>query len=222
MTTETEKKLLLEDFKEYLQQSHVEPVENNGQPDLHTLLSEITALKTEVKAESRQFKNTLDTLSSAQSILENSNQTLTEELVKNALQLEKQHAEIIRTMLLHFIDIYDRLTLGRDVLQNYRPIESLFKSSRKKDIHFIKGFKQGHDMTIKRIGELLQQYQVYSINCVGELFDPVTMQAVETGCFPELENGRVVDELRKGFLIQDQVLRLAEVKVNKLTPGKQK
>lgn len=216
MTTDDEKSELLEQFQKYLDQSNLQSIESNAQPDLNTLLSELSGLKTEVKVETRQFKNTLDTLSSALTTVQDDNQSLSTELAESAQRLEKQHAETIRTMLLDFIDIYDRLAIGGDVLENYRPVKSLFKSSRKKDVHFIKRFKQGQGMTVKRLDQLLQKYQVSPIDCVGELLDPVTMRAVETACFPQLENGRVLEEIRKGFLYKGQVLRLAEVRVNKI------
>ncbi|MCK5190606.1 MAG: nucleotide exchange factor GrpE [Methylococcales bacterium] len=216
MTTDAEKSELLEDFQKYLDQSDLESIATNAQPDLKTLLSELTGLKTEVKVETRQFKNTLDTLSSALTTVQEDNKSLSAERAENLQRLEKQHAETIRIMLLDFIDIYDRLAIGGEMLQNYQPVESLFKSSRKKDIHFIKRFAQGQVMTVKRLDQLLQRYQVSPIECVGELFDPVTMRAVETSCLPKLENGMVLEELRKGFIYQGQVLRLAEVRVNKI------
>ena len=216
MTTDQEKSELLEDFQKYLDQSDLESIATNAQPDLKTLLSELTGLKTEVKVESRQFKNTLDTLSSALTTVQDDNKSLSAELGETAQRLEKQHAETIRTMLLDFIDIYDRLAIGGEMLQNYRPVKSLFKSSRQKDIHFIKRYTQGQAMTVKRLDQLLQRYQVSPIDCLGELLDPVTMRAVETSCLPKLENGRVLEELRKGFMYQSQVLRLAEVRVNKI------
>jgi molecular chaperone GrpE len=217
MPTDTEKSELLEDFQKYLQQNELESYKDSEQPDLNSLLSEMAELKTEVKAESRQFKHTLDTLSSALATVEDDNKTLASELAEKTQQLETQHIKIIRAMLLDIIDIYDRFALGRDVLVNYQPVNSLFKSSRKKDINFINRFKQGHDMTLNRLEQILQRYQVSSIKSVGEIFDPETMHVVETDCLPGLENGRVIEELRQGFLYQDQVLRLAEVKVNKLT-----
>ena len=216
MTTDAEKSELLEDFQKYLEQSNLEQLATPEHPDLHTLLTELTGLKTEVKAESRQFKNTLDTLCSALTTVQYDNKTLSAELAGYAPRLEQQQTEIIRTMLLEMIDIYDRLSIGIDVLQNYQPVETLFKSSRKKDVNFIKRFKQGQIMTIKRLDQLLQRYQVRPIDCLGLLFDPVTMRAVETSCISELKNGIVLEELRKGFLFKDQVLRLAEVRVNKI------
>ncbi len=205
MTTESQRSELLEDFQNFLEQSNLDPLATSEQPDLNTLLSEMTGLKTEVKAESRQYKNTLDTLSSALTSVQNANETL-----------EKQQHEIMQTVFLDIIDVYDRLTAGVDILQKYRPVASLFKRSRDKDIGFIKRFKEGQVMTVRRFEQLFQRYQIQAIDCVGKLLDPTTMSAIETGHNPNLENGIVLEEIRKGFLFQDQVLRLAEVKVNKI------
>ena len=215
MTTEVQKIELLEDFQKYLQQQP-EPFSNSEQPDLNTLLSELTHLKTEVKAESRQFKNTLDTLSSALETVQNDNKVLATELSASHERLEQQKDDIKRVMLLEIVELYDRLSTGINVLENYQPVNRLFKNSREKDVNFIKHFKEGQLMTLKRFDKLLQSYQVKAINCVGQLLDPVTMTAVETSENPKLNNGIVLEELRKGFLYQNTVLRLAEVKVNKI------
>ena len=217
MTTDAQKTELLNDFQKYLEQSDLEPLSTQEHPGMHALLSELTGLKTEVKAESRQFKNTLDTLGSALTSVQDDNKALSAELARYAQRMEQQHDEILRTMLLEVIDIVDRLNVGNDVLKKYRPVKSLFKNSRKKDVLFIKHFTQGQSMTIKRFDQLLQRYHVRPVDCVGLLLDPVTMQAVETSCIAEFKNGMVLEELRKGFLFKDQVLRLAEVRVNKIT-----
>ena len=218
MSTETQKSNLLDDFQKYLEQHKLDSFTPDEQPDLNTLFSEMTGLKAEVKAESRQFKNTLDTLSSALNTVQEDNQILSTELAGYGERLQQQQDEIMRTMLLDMVDIYDRLSTGLAVLQNYRPVESVFKKSRKKDVHFIKRFIEGQGMTVKRFEQILQSYHVQVVDCVGKLLDPVTMTAVRTGQDPTFENGLVLQELRKGFLFQDQVLRLAEVKVNKTTP----
>lgn len=215
MSEEIEKNELLAEFQSFLQQSNLDSVVTNDQADLNTLLSELTALKTEVKAESRQFKNTLETLSSTLITVQTENKALSAEHIENTLRLEQQQTELIRTMLLGFVDIYDRLVLGSNVLHNYQAVDALFKHSQKKDIQFISRFKQGQGMTVKRFEQLLQRYHVYPIDCLGQIFDAQTMRAVETACFAKIENGIVMEELRTGFLIQDQVLRLAEVRVNK-------
>lgn len=216
MTTDAQKTELLDFFQKYLEQDRPETYMADEQPDLNTLLVELTGLKTEVKAESRQFKNTLDTLSSALNTVQDDNQSLATELAAYSQRLEQQQADIMRTMLLEIIDIYDRLSNGVDVLQNYSPVNALFKHSRKKDVHFIERFKDGQLMTVRRFEQLLQRYQVRAIDCVGKLLDPVSMSAVEISHDSEFENGIVLEDLRKGFMFKGQVLRLAEVKVNKI------
>ncbi|HIG64365.1 MAG TPA: nucleotide exchange factor GrpE [Methyloprofundus sp.] len=216
MTTEAQKTELLEDFQKYLAQSHPEVLASVEQPDLHTLLAELTGLKTEVKVESRQFKNTLDTLGSALDTVQEDNKVLANELATSAERFKQQQTDMMRTMLLEMVDLYDRLHIGVEVLHNYRPVNALFKHSRQKDVRFIERFRQGQEMTTRRFEQLLQRYQVSTVDCIDQLLDPETMTAVATGEDPKLVNGMVLEELRKGFLYQGQVLRLAEVKVNKI------
>ena len=216
MTTDTQKAELLEDFRNYLERSKLEQASVQEPIDLATLLGEMAGLKTEVKAESRQFKSTLDTLGEALATVQADNKALSAELARHGEQLKQQQRDITRAILLEIIDIYDRLSHGQEILDRYRPLKSLFKRSRDQDVRFIQRFKEGQQMTVSRFEQLLQRYQVQTIDCVGQLLDPVTMTAVETGQDPKLENGIVLEVLRTGFLFQGQVLRLAEVKVNKI------
>jgi len=211
MTSDVEKNKLIEQFQSYLEQSSVESVIANEQPDLHTLLIEIAGLKTEVKAESRQFKNTLDTLSSALETIQTENKHLAESM----LELKQQQSKEERAMLLELVEIYDRLNTGTDILKNYRPVKSIFKSSRKQDIKFINSFHKGQVMSLGRFDQLFQRYQVSVIDCMGKAFDPTLMIAAETSNDQQIETGIVLEVLREGFLYKNEVLRLAEVKVNK-------
>ncbi len=213
---DTHKNRLLEEFQTYLEQTDQAHVLSAEQPDLTTLLSEMAGLRSEVKAESRHFKTTLDTLSDALAALQTDNKALAGELAIHNERLQQMRSETLRIVLLEIVDIYDRLTVGFGVLQNYRPVSSLFNHSKKQDVRFIKSFKKGQSMTLKRFEQLLQRYNVYAIDSIGRLLDPRTMSAVEIAHDPKLANGIVIEELRKGFLFEENVLRLAEVKVNKL------
>ncbi|MBE0471220.1 MAG: nucleotide exchange factor GrpE [Methyloprofundus sp.] len=219
MSTEAQKHELLADFQKYLEQNNPDVFALKQQPDLHSLLSEMMGLKTEVKAQARQFKKTLDSLSSALSTVQDDNQALAVELSAYEQRLEQQQEKLMRTMLLQMVDMYDRLNTGVEVLHHYQPVKRLFKTSRRKDVHFIERFKEGQMMTLKRFEQLLSEHQVRVIDCVGRRLDPVTMSAVETAQDIGQENGVVLQELRKGFLYKGQVLRLAEVKVNKINLG---
>jgi molecular chaperone GrpE len=214
--SDTQKNRLLEEFEAYLEQTDLAHTLSAEQPDLSTLLSEMAVLRSEVKAESRHFKTTLDTLSDALTTVQTANQALAVELSAHSEQLQQMRSETLRMLLLDIVDIYDRLTGGFGVLQNYQPVSSLFNHSKKQDIRFIKSFKDGQSITLKRFEQLLQRHNVSPIDCIGKLLDPRTMSAVEIDHDPKLDNGIVIDELRKGFLFENHVLRLAEVKVNKL------
>ena len=216
MTDETPQNALLTSLQHYLEQTDFAHLTAIEQPDLTTLFNDLAGLKSEVKAESRQFKTTLDSLSEALATLQADNQTLRAELAASAERLEQQRREVQSSMLLDIIDIYDRLSEGYRTLQNYRPIAGLFKHSKPQDVRFIESFGKGQEITLKRFEQWLQRRRVYPIDCVGKLFDAHSMTTLEIGHDPELENGIVLEELRTGFLYEAQILRLAEVKVNKL------
>ena len=214
--SDTQKNRLLEEFQAYLEQTDLIHTLSAEQPDLSTLLGEMAGLKSEVKAESRHFKTTLDTLSNSLTTLQTDNKALADELALHGERLQQMRNETLHAVMLEAIDIYDRLSAGFEVLQNYQPVSSLFSHSKKQDVRYIKSFEEGQSMTLKRFEQLLQRHNVQVIECIGKLLDPCTMSAVEIDRNPKLENGIVIEELRKGFLFEGNVLRLAEVKVNKL------
>ena len=57
--TDPQKSRLLEEFQLFLEQADLSSEKPDIEPDLNTLLIEMAGLKSEVKAESRQFKQTL-------------------------------------------------------------------------------------------------------------------------------------------------------------------
>ncbi len=214
--TDPQKQQLLEEFAGYLERSGFNDDDFKHQPDLHTLLTEMVGLKTEVKAESRHMKTMLDQFSVSLETLRNDNQTLAQQLHSYKERLAEQKRDTERKMLMEILDVYDRLTAGLQVLQNYRPVDALFNHSKKQDIRFIKSLREGQQMSVQRLEQVLQSHQVRAIETQGKILDPQTMTAVATVSNEKLLQGMVVEELRKGFYYGDDLLRLAEVKVNKL------
>lgn len=215
MTTETQNNALLEEFRQYLEQNRTEATSSASYPDLHTLLAEMASLKTEVKTEARQFKNTLDGYNKALDTLQEDNKTLSDQLNRHNELLSQQRFDITRALMLELVEIYERLTASLNVLENYQPVNALFNHSKKKDIRFIQSIQSGQSITLQRFEQLLQRYQVHPIDCVGKSLDPNTMNAVAIGHDPKQANGIVLEELRQGFMFENQILRLAEVRVNK-------
>lgn len=76
-------------------------------------------------------------------------------------------------------------------------------------------FLKGVEMILAHLYELLKEHGVKPIDAKGKVFDPNFHEAlmqVEDNTLPELT---VVEELQKGYLLNDRVIRTAKVKVSK-------
>ncbi|NOQ34967.1 MAG: nucleotide exchange factor GrpE [Methylococcaceae bacterium] len=204
---------LLEQFSQYLEAVELEP--ETEQTDLYSLFSEMAALRNEVKTESRQFKNALGDFKTGFDSLQQSNNELTKELDNYRTQLETQKKQITRNLLLEFLEVYDRLLAGAKMLDTYKPVSSLFGHSQKQDKQFIHSIQEGQNISLRRLEQLLGKYEVTAIEVLNKSLNPHSMTAIEIDHNPKVDDGIVTEELRKGFKWQDEVLRLAEVKVNK-------
>ncbi|MGR8930683.1 MAG: nucleotide exchange factor GrpE [Gammaproteobacteria bacterium] len=216
MNAENSQESLLDALQQYLQETDFAHLTSVDQPDLAALFTDLAGLKTEVKAESRHFKSTLDSLAEAVEQLKIDNQALVCQLTVAAESARRQSYETKKILLLEWLDIFDSLTAGYQVINNYRPVDSLFNHSKKRDVRFIESLAQGQEITLQRFEQALKRRKVFAIDCIGKPFDSALMNALAVASDRRVENGIVVEELRKGFMFEDQLLRLAEVKVNKL------
>ena len=76
-------------------------------------------------------------------------------------------------------------------------------------------------MAIERFDRALAQAGVRLIETVGRIFDAEQMRAVETRTVDSVTDSVVVEEFLSGFVHDDEVLRLAEVVVNRHQDGKE-
>ncbi|MFZ4703977.1 MAG: nucleotide exchange factor GrpE [Candidatus Methylumidiphilus sp.] len=214
---ETRKTALLESFGNYLGQLDDEPVEPDGETDLFSLFADLAALRTEVRLESRQFGNALDQFKEGQELLRQTHGQLDKELEQSRQTLASSRRAALRPVLVELLDLYDRLAAGQVALSKYRPVKGWFRiKSFRQDRTFIQSIREGQAMTLRRLEETLARHQVRPLEALGQTVDPHTMSVVELDHQPDLDNGVVTAELRKGFLWGEETLRLAEVKANKL------
>jgi len=75
---------------------------------------------------------------------------------------------------------------------------------------FLEGFK----LIYANLLNILKEYEVTEIECLGKEFDPMTMNAVMTDSVIEEEPNIVLDVMQKGYMYKDKVIRVAMVKVN--------
>jgi len=74
-------------------------------------------------------------------------------------------------------------------------------------------FYKGVEMTMTQLTEILENMDVRMIDAKGETFDPNKHNAVVTIENPELGEKIVADEIQKGFMLGDKVIRFSSVVV---------
>jgi molecular chaperone GrpE len=71
----------------------------------------------------------------------------------------------------------------------------------------------GYEMSLQRLERALQQQGLEQIACVGEPFDPETMEVAEVVRDPQRAGTEVIGELRPGYRWRGRLLRYAQVRV---------
>ena len=74
-------------------------------------------------------------------------------------------------------------------------------------------------MTLRRFDQVLLDRRVVPMQLVGLPFDPRRARVVATSADRSAADGTVLEEVRTGFLWDDQVLRTADVIVSKNAAG---
>ncbi|WP_433946824.1 nucleotide exchange factor GrpE [Paenibacillus sp. SN-8-1] len=75
-------------------------------------------------------------------------------------------------------------------------------------------FAKGVDMIFRQLEGILSAEGLSPMNAVGQPFNPEYHQAIMQVESDEYEEGIVVEEVQKGYLLKDKVLRPAMVKVS--------
>ncbi len=178
-------------------------------PDLFTLLTELGALKNEVKLESRQVKGALEEFRSLFDTLREAQSRLGEEQGRRCAEL---YVADRRALLLDLLELRDRMQAGHEQAARFRPG---WLGRRRRAPQLIASLAEGMAMNLRRFDETLARYGARPLSAVGRHFDPQRMHAAELARDPARPTGEVVAELRPGWLLQDQLLRVAEVVVNR-------
>jgi len=119
----------------------------------------------------------------------------------------RERAELIRTshegLLLEFLPVLDNLdralAAARSSAGSFRASEALI---------------EGVENTLRLFRGVLEKAGVRQIETVGREFDPVVHHAVEQVRVTEVPENTVVEEVLRGYLLDQKVLRPAVVKVS--------
>jgi molecular chaperone GrpE len=252
---------LLAEFRAWILQANGLNDEAIGEavqgPDLHTLLSQLIALRQEVNLQTRASRAQLEQNSETLRHLERALQTLENQ----ATAKPESSAEQVRPLLKALVDIHDALGLARremqraqdhllPVLQEFadaRPTVSptprlpwlarlfgLGAIVRKVQRPLIQAMDErntrvgsamgrvrrladsmitGYTMSLQRVERILDQQGLTALACVGDRFDPETMEAVEVVPEPSRCDTEVIEEVRRGYLWNGRLFRAAQVRV---------
>ncbi len=186
--------------------------------DLFSLFSELASLKTEVRTESRHFKSALDQLKTSFETMDTGYHTLKTELNRKKAETESMKNDLLRPIILDVLGVRDRIEAGLKVLSAYRP--GMFDRLGKGSLARLEAHREGQEITLRQMDELLNSWKVDAIDTLGETLDPYMMKVIEIDHNSKIEDGIVTEEFRKGFLWNGETLRYAEVKINKNNKAK--
>lgn len=207
---------VLEDFRQWLDAFEEAPPED-GEPepaecDLHDLFAEFAALRQEVRLQNREQSRAGRELAKAVAVYETA-AALAQRRKEDLTALEARVSRAAEDRCLRAVlEVRDALVRGREaaVTLRDRP-RGLFRRPSRGTA----GVAEGYELALRRFDRMLSGFGVRPVQTVGYPFDSRTMHAVEARRVESVEDGTVVEELRSGFVRDGEVLRLADVAVNR-------
>lgn len=100
-----------------------------------------------------------------------------------------------------------------DVLRDLLPVLDDFERALEGEYDDVEGYREGVELILRSLEDLLQTYDVERLEPVGEGFDPSLHEAVERRTTGDVEAGCVVDVYQAGYRMGDRLLRPARVAV---------
>jgi len=152
--------------------------------------SGLKKLNTELESEKAKAEQFLDSWKRAQADLENFKR-----------QTQKERGDIAKLSNSAFIG-------------NLLPVLDDLERALGNVTESLKGFTwiDGIWLIYKKLQAVLTAYGVSEVESVGKQFDPHMHQAVD---YAEGDEGKIIEEVQKGYKLQERVLRPALVKVGK-------
>jgi molecular chaperone GrpE len=181
--------------------------------DLFSVFVELAGLRNETRTQSRLVKEALDQFRDVFDTLQASHATLQEELKRARAQARERERELVKPLLLHLIDIRDRLTIALKATNVPARWYERFHRTGTHTVH--EAAREGMRMLVRRLDRILAERRVIATETAARRFDPRIAVAVATVADRAIAEGHVVEEVRPGFLWEDELLRPAEVIVSK-------
>jgi len=118
---------------------------------------------------------------------------------RTSRELEEFRKFANQSLIKELLSVVDNLELAMDSTNGHQTIDQ--------------GLLQGLEMTHKEILKVFEKFNVKPIEAKGQVFDPNFHEAVMQEETDEVEANTIVNELQKGYLINDRLLRPSMVVV---------
>ncbi|MEM3423535.1 MAG: nucleotide exchange factor GrpE [Nitrososphaeria archaeon] len=150
------------------------------------------------------------------------------ELYRKEVEEEKKKAEEYLTRLKYvqadYLNFRRRIEKEIDEIKKYsneRFIISLLEIVDElemaleagKNTNSIKILLEGVEMTLKKLNKILENEGVKKIDALGKMFDPNVHYVIARVEKDDVEEGIILEEVRKGYIMKDRVIRPSIVKV---------
>ena len=103
----------------------------------------------------------------------------------------------------------------RDVLLQVAPILDNLRRALRQETQEVELLKQGVELICGQFNDVLKGYGLAEIEAVGHPFDPEVHEALAEVPDDEHAPGTVIEEMEKGYKLNDKVVRYARVVVSK-------
>ena len=154
----------------------------------------IKDLESKLAAKEQEAKETYDRLLRVSAEFENYKKRASREM-EDFRKFSNQ------SLLKEMLSLVDNLELDMNSTNGHKAID--------------KGLLQGLEMTHSEILKVFEKFNVKPIEAKGQIFDPTFHEAVMQEQTDEFDENTVINELQRGYLIHDRLLRPSMVVVAK-------
>ena len=116
---------------------------------------------------------------------------------RTELDVQSKVNSALDSMMLKFLSIYDDFVRAKDALA-------------KQKIN-----TDGLSAILKNMDLFLSENGVISIEALGEIFDPQLHEAISVKEDPSLDDNTITAEIRKGYILQNRIIRPSLVEISK-------
>ena len=209
------KRRALEDFGHWLDELEEDAGDGgtgiSPEPDLRDLFAELAALRQEVRLQNREQSKAGRELAQAAARYDGAAELMKRREDDLAAFETRVSREAENRCLRSVLEVRDALVRGLEAATALRERPGLFRRLPRG----IRGVAEGYEIALRRFDRMLSGFGVERLRSAGQPFDARTMHAAEVRRVAGVGSGMVVEELLSGYTRGGDILRLAEVAVNR-------